>query len=339
MPSKDQLLGIIAIQTEIAKLGLDLAGTMALVVERTPPLIAADGAVIELAEGDEMVYRAGVGIAARQLGLRLQREGSLSGLCVKTGEILHCRDIETDPRVDKLACDKVGLRSMIVVPLRHEGETVGVLKAMSRQPGKFGETDVRTLGLLSEVIAAAMYFSTKYNVDELFYKATHDGMTGLANRALFIDRLRNVLGRRERDRQPASVLMIDMDGLKQLNDSFGHRVGDVAIKEVATRLKACARQSDTVARLGGDEFGIIFSPVDLPEGGAALVRRIEEEIARPLVFEGRTHILAVSIGMAEFPVDGPDIDTLLEMADRRMYQVKRRHHGQPPGHSLPSLAQ
>ena len=86
----------------------------------------------------------------------------------------------------------MGLRSMIVVPLRHEGENVGVLKAMSRVPDQFDDADVRALRLLSDVVAA-LYFAAKYNADALFYKATHDAMTGLANRAFYIERLRNAL--------------------------------------------------------------------------------------------------------------------------------------------------
>ncbi len=322
MPSTSQLLDIIATQTEIAKLGLDLAGTMALVVERTLTLIEADGAAIELAEGDEMVYRAGSGAASGQLGLRIKLEGSLSGRCVTTGEILFCGDAETDPRVDREACRKVGLRSMIVVPLRYDGETVGVLKAMSARPGHFDEADVQVLDLLSELIAAAMYFSSKYDSEALFYRATHDEMTGLANRALYIDRLRSVLARHHREKRPAGVLMIDMDGLKQLNDTFGHRVGDAAIKEMARRLQACARETDTVARLGGDEFGVILSPVEMPEGGEVIIQRIQKEIEPPLLFDGREFPLRASIGAAAFPDDGADIESLLHTADQRMYRVK-----------------
>lgn len=339
MPSKEQLLDIIAIQAEIARLGLDLTATMVLVVERTLGLIEADGAAIELADGDEMVYRAGAGIAASQLGLRLKAGESLSGLCVKSGEIQYCRDSERDPQVDRAACRRVGLRSVVVVPLRHEGDTVGVLKAMSRMPDKFTDGDLQALRLLSEVVGAVMYFAARYNVDELFYKATHDAMTGLANRAFYIERLRNALALHRRDKRPASVLMIDMDGLKHLNDSYGHRVGDAAIMEVARRLSACARESDTVARLGGDEFGMIFSPVDLPEGAEMLMRRIEAEIARPLHFEGHSYALSASIGMATLPADGLDVDHLLETADRRMYQVKRLHHAGMGGSRLSSYTQ
>lgn len=115
-PSKMALLEIIRTQTEIAKAGMDLGNVMALVAERTQQLTNAVGAVVELAEGDDMVYRAASGSAASQLGLRIGREGSLSGLCVRERKILVCDDSETDERVDREACRKVGLRSMIVVP-------------------------------------------------------------------------------------------------------------------------------------------------------------------------------------------------------------------------------
>src|SRR5579859_1021583 len=98
VPDNETLLAIVRAQTEIAKLGLDLGGVMSFVTERVQQLTQADGAVVELAEGDEMVYRASSGIASSLLGLRLKRTGSLSGLCVETGDILRCEDSETDPR-------------------------------------------------------------------------------------------------------------------------------------------------------------------------------------------------------------------------------------------------
>ncbi|NLP82170.1 GAF domain-containing protein, partial [Acinetobacter baumannii] len=122
------LLEIVRAQSQIAKLGTDLGAIMALVAERAQHLTCATGAVVEMAEGDEMVYRATSGLTETLPGLRLARQGSLSGLCVQTGEILHCTDSETDPRVDREACRRVGLRSMVVTPLRHLDTTVGVLK-------------------------------------------------------------------------------------------------------------------------------------------------------------------------------------------------------------------
>lgn len=323
MPSRKQLIDIIAIQTDIARLGLDLGSVMALVVERTLPLIDADGAVIELAEGDDMVYRATSGMARQYLGLRLKRGASLSGLCVATGTLLRCDDSETDPRVDREACRTVGLRSMIVMPLVHRDTVVGVFKAMSAQPGKFLERDETLLALLSDVIAAAMFYATKLDHDALFYKATHDCLTELANRSLFMDHLRRALASSERGGQPTAVLMIDMDGLKQINDTFGHRVGDAVLREFALRLRSISRESDTVARLGGDEFGLILTPIERNNGIEAAISRLEAALTAPLVFEERAYALRASIGAARFPDDSANLDELLETADRRMYLHKQ----------------
>ncbi|OJX28225.1 MAG: GGDEF domain-containing protein [Burkholderiales bacterium 68-12] len=322
MPTREQLMQVIQIQTEIAKLGLDLGGVMQYVVEQTLPLIGADGAAIELVEDDEMVYRAAAGIAKSQLGLRLKINESLTGLCVMEGSTLSCDDSESDPRVDRLACRQVGLRSMIVMPLKHKEVTVGALKAMSAQPGKFIPRDMALLGMLSEVVAAAMYFSVKYDSDSLFIKATHDGMTGLANRALFMDRLRNAVARTHREKSPSGLLMIDMDGLKQINDTHGHRIGDAVIIEFSHRLKQTTRGTDTAARLGGDEFGVILTPLESPHGIDSFVQRIDSAIKQPFVFEDKQFPLKASIGSALIPRDGGEPAQLLEVADQRMYAVK-----------------
>lgn len=326
MIESNKLLQIINIQTEISKLGLDLYGVMQLVVERTLELVGADGAAIELAEENDMVYRATSGTAKSFLGLRLAIDHSISGLCVRSGEILDSQDTNNDARVNQKACRKIGLRSLIVVPLIHKGITVGVLKAMSSQPNQFDSADLKLLGLLSELVAASMFFATKYDTDDLFHKATHDSMTDLANRALFMDRLRNVSSQSLRTGNPAGVLMIDMDGLKIINDTFGHRVGDAVIKEFSRRLKLGARSTDTVARLGGDEFGVILVPLDPQHGVNSAETRMTHEIEKPFSFENTTYKLTASIGGAKIPDDSCDIEQLLEIADKRMYQAKELHH-------------
>lgn len=327
LPPPEKLLEVINLQSEIAQLGLDLGGVMALVTQRTLPLLDAEGAAIELAEQGDMVYRACAGIASPHLGLRLKMAQSLSGLAVTSGTTLVCDDAETDDRVDIAACRKVGLRSMLVVPLNHKGTIVGVLKAVSVQTHKFGDIEIGLLQLLSEQVAAAMFFATKYDNDDLFYKATHDELTGLTNRSLFMDRLRSLVSNRHA--QTIGILMIDMDGLKQINDSLGHRVGDIIIREFSNRLAAASRVSDTVSRLGGDEFGVILNPVDSGDGIAAAVQRINSAIAAPFSFENRRYALSASIGSAQFPDDSSEINALLEIADQRMYQVKRRQRPQP----------
>jgi diguanylate cyclase (GGDEF)-like protein len=321
---------VIGLQTEIVKLGPDLGGVMNCVTEQVQRMTGAGGAILELAEGEEMVYRASTGIASSLLGLRLARASSLSGLCVQTGQVLRCDDSETDPRVDRMACRKVGLRSMVVAPLSHKETTIGVLKLASPEPGFFTCEHIGILKLVSEVIAAAMFYSAKYETDELYHQATHDVLTGLANRALFYDRLRQSLSQASRQSRLMGVLNLDMDGLKFINDHFGHRAGDAAIREMASRIKRTSRASDTVARLGGDEFGVIFTEVRDRESASQSAERIAREICQPFRFEDHPIRLEASIGMALYAEDASGLEDLLEKADQRMYQMKRaRKAGEP----------
>ena len=323
LPSRHQLVAIIRIQTEMAKHGLDLAQVMSVVVDQALDLVKADGAVIELAENDEMVYRAVSGVASGQLGLRLKLASSLSGSCVLIGEITRCIDTETDNRVDRVACRRMHIRSMVAFPLVHSGMTVGVLKVMSRLVGTFDSVDEAVLSLLAEVLSADMFFAAKYAVDDLYYRATHDEMTGLANRALFFDRIRNELARVEREGIEFGLLMLDMDGLKVINDSYGHRAGDAAICEVAKRASHTLRKSDTIARLGGDEFGVILQPTNGLLFLTESVDRLQKAACQPFQYESHQLILGVSIGSAVAIKDGLDLDALLEHADLAMYQNKR----------------
>jgi diguanylate cyclase (GGDEF)-like protein len=262
-------------------------------------------------------------MAEGNLGLRLERSHSLSGLCVAEGRALSCEDALQDPRCDRAACERMGLRSMVVVPLRHHGVTVGVLKAMSRQAGHFVDRHLALLKLVSELVAAAMYFATRFAPGELFHKATHDGLTDLPNRSLFMDRLYACMAQAQRDGQPLAVLMLDMNGLKAINDSCGHRAGDAALLAFSRRLAGALRQSDTAARLGGDEFGVLLRPLSADGGLAVTMRRLVGQINGSVEFEGRLLPVGASMGAASFPEDGADVTRLLELADQRMYRDKR----------------
>ena len=147
---------VVAIQRDIACLRQDLQTTMQTITERTQEITDAEGGVVEVIEGDEMVYRAVSGSLTAHLSLRLKVATSLSGRCVRENAIFRCDDAESDDRVDKAACRKVAVRSMVVVPLRSAGQAIGALKVVSGKPNTFTEQDVATLELLAGVLSAAM---------------------------------------------------------------------------------------------------------------------------------------------------------------------------------------
>jgi diguanylate cyclase (GGDEF)-like protein len=332
-PSADKLLAVIRMQAEITKLGMDLNAVMNRVAEQALAITPATGAVVEVAEGDDMVYRAVAGAARGFLGLRAGRHSSLSGLSVTSSQVLRCDDSETDPRVNRDLCREVGLRSMVVVPLVHQGEAVGVLKVYSDALNVFGDADVQILSLMADLIAAAMYNATKYSADGLFRLATTDSLTGIANRALFFDRLRSAIAAAKRERRPMGVLMIDVDGLKWVNDTLGHRAGDAVIREAARRLHGSIRATDTAARLGGDEFGAVLTPVADRAALRVIMDKLAERFTEPLDINGRPVPFGASMGGALYPDDATEPELLLEKADQAMYaqkSVRKGRRSDPP---------
>ena len=324
---QDKLLEIIKVQTEVAQQGMDIGNIMDLVVQRTQIITNADGASVELIEKEQLVYSAASGMAERFLGLRLDIENSLSGECIKMRVPLICNDIERDERVNKNACRQIGINSMIVIPLIYNNEAVGVLKVLSAKADRFSEEDIEILELMSGLIAAEMFNAMKNEKSELFYKATHDSLTGISNRSLFYDRLRQKLSRALRKHEEFGIISLDMDGLKEINDNYGHRAGDAAIKEIAFRIKNTLGELGTVSRLGGDEFGIIVANVVNRNDIISLIHQIDCEITRPFAFENIKIDLRASIGYAHFKEDGIELEVLIEKADKSMYEVKRERKG------------
>jgi diguanylate cyclase (GGDEF)-like protein len=317
-----RLLGVIATQTEVARRGLDLGSVMDLVVHRAQALTGASGAVIELIDGADMVYRAASGVAAAQLGLRLRANASLSGHCVRTTTFARCIDSETDPRVDRAACRRVGIRSMLVVPLMYDAKAVGVLKAVSGKADAFAEADLELLQLLSDLVAATMYHAMSHDADELLHRATHDALTGLGNRALFYDALRQTIARAARDGGSFALLYLDMDGLKAANDRLGHAAGDELLRALGHRLQEASHRSDIVARIGGDEFCVILADIASRGQAHATAHRIVERIGGDIDVAGEMLPVCASAGVAVYPEDGGNPEALLQVADRAMYRDK-----------------
>jgi len=154
------------------------------------------------------------------------------------------------------------------------------------------------------------------------YFAYHDDLTGLPNRRLLEDRLEQALAYARRTGTKVAVLQIDLDRFKDVNDTYGHRVGDVALREVAKRLTTCIRRGDTLARSGGDEFTVI-SDVETREAANTLVGLLARALAQTIRIDGYEVQTGLSIGLALYPDDGSDPDQLHAAADRAMYADKR----------------
>ncbi|SIO46535.1 diguanylate cyclase with GAF sensor [Singulisphaera sp. GP187] len=351
---------ILAVQTEIGKVGLDIDEVMALAAERSQMLTKANGAIVELADGEELVYRAGSGAAAGHVGTRISAAACLSGLCLRTGEVLRSDETRTDPRVNQELCRQVGLRSMIVVPLVYGGRTFGILKVFSPRPRRFGDREVRTLQLLAGLVGAAMGHAAEHQarlvlLDErtravealrrseerltqqlgltrqlnrrlerantqLAEIARTDVLTGLRNRRHFDEALDGGCSLMARRGEPVSVVLVDVDEFKRHNDTHGHQAGDEALRTVAAALQGCARRHDTVARFGGEEFALILLGAD-ESAAATLAERLRLAVEAGPWTESP---VTASFGVA---TAWPGCITPLELvkkADEALYLSKRR---------------
>jgi diguanylate cyclase (GGDEF)-like protein len=150
-----------------------------------------------------------------------------------------------------------------------------------------------------------------------------DALTGLANRLRFFDRLEHAIAYGKRTGGTFAVYFVDLDGFKQVNDSYGHQAGDVLLVEVARRLRAALRESDTVARIGGDEFTVLTSPLENEEGAEVVARKLLAACASPIPLGERELDVRCSVGVARYPDDGDTADALMARADAAMYEAKR----------------
>ncbi len=211
-----------------------------------------------------------------------------------------------------------------IFPFRHgDGKMRWCRFRVSRMPGG------------NIVINGQDFTGVKEAEERITHLALHDPLTSLPNRQLLQDRLERALGQSRRDGNLTALLFIDLDGFKAINDNFGHDIGDRVLVETARRLSAVLRDHDTVARLGGDEFLMVIPGIDHPDVAAAVVRRIEEALGEPMVFDGRvTTSIGASIGIGIFPLDGTNVEMLLRRADHDMYAVKRRNHALRPAEDM-----
>lgn len=180
---------------------------------------------------------------------------------------------------------------------------------------------LKMLGVLQDITAR------KESEERTRFLADHDELTGLPNRSLFKQSLAQGIQRAERSGKFLSVLFLDLDRFKNINDSLGHETGDEVLRAVAERLSGCVRQVDVVARFGGDEFAVLIEGLTAEDQAGAVARKIIDALAKPLVLAGRQYRLGASIGISTYPSDGRDVLSLQKNADIAMYRAKEEGRG------------
>ena len=180
-------------------------------------------------------------------------------------------------------------------------------------------------GKVSRVVVVSRDVTERKNIEEnLRHLSYHDMLTGLPNRILFSDRLKQAIAAAKRDKiHILSMMFIDLDDFKEINDNFGHVTGDLALKEVASRIQDCLRESDTAARMGGDEFLVLLPAIESPDDAIIVAKKIRHALCQPIDLGNLGLTVTTSIGIAVYPEHGSEEETLLRNADAAMYHAKK----------------
>ncbi|MDO9381013.1 MAG: EAL domain-containing protein [Nocardioidaceae bacterium] len=301
-------------------------------------VLSADGVGVMITDEDQNRFVHATSDAAADLE-RLQ-ESLRAGPCrdaAETGTLQLAHDLATFeawPQFADLAAD-LGITAVAAVPLMSRGRCWGVLDVYRRESGDWDPEVLDIAALLADVatthlVMAADRDASRLAQVQLSHQSSHDHLTGLANRVLLFDRLEHALALAPRRGTGVGVLFIDLDGFKQINDTYGHRTGDYVLREVSLRLSSVLRSGDTLARLSGDEFVVICDdlPLETPDEPSRVVAQIAERVHQVLatgieVTSGDVSVSA-SVGAA-IATGGMSAEELVGEADAAMYRAK-----QPP---------
>lgn len=277
-----------------------------------------------------------------QVGDELPSHSSMVALAIDRRHTLPYRagGEDDDPTLFGIAARQDDLRRHLICPLISGRIAHSAVVLRVPQEGVFHRTARERLGLLSNQIAAALGIARAY--ETMAQRASHDGMTQLLNRTAFQEQSTLAIQRAMRSERPLSMLILDIDHFKSVNDTYGHAVGDDVIRAVAKTIRAQVRRIDIAARYGGEEFVVILEDTDI-HGAHLFAERLRERVA------GLTHRAAnatfhatISLGVAGFPDHSTDADTLLEYADMALYESKRNGRNRvtvwtaPSAHNAPT---
>jgi len=257
-------------------------------------------------------------------GIHVGEKAASSATAVFRKKPVIVADIANDPLWEdhRELVTEYGYRSCWSNPIvSQQGKALGALTVYSQSAREPTQAETRLLDIATRIAGIAL--ERKLAEDRINFMANHDALTGLPNRVLLKDRLAQALLYAQRYEHWATVVFADLDGFKLINDTLGHNMGDELLQAVAKRMVGCVRAIDTVVRLGGDEFVILlFDQPKALDTVSSVVEKIQTAITEPYQIGGRELRVTSSIGVANYPDDGKDADTLLANADAAMYRAK-----------------
>ena len=312
-------------------------------------IVAKDGHRVPLELSSRLVYRDGKPAGVQGIGrdmtdrkanearYRVLFERNLAGVYRTTtdGRILDCNEacariFGYDSRESFLSNAATDFyfdraeRERLVQKLRAQGSLTNTELRLRRRDGSTVWVLENVSLLNGDTLEGTIIDITdrKHAQEQMEYQAYHDSLTGLPNRLLFRDRITVALAHAKRSGRGAAVMFLDLDQFKLVNDTLGHTVGDRLLQAIGSRLVHCVRAEDTVARMGGDEFTILLADLGDRRGASPVAQKVLEAVRHAVQVDQHELYVTTSIGIAIFPDDGADAETLLKNADRAMYRAK-----------------
>jgi diguanylate cyclase (GGDEF)-like protein/PAS domain S-box-containing protein len=273
------------------------------------------------ADADSVIMTAGVGWQDGCVGRTVVLSGEGYGLFAEKNPVV-VDDAISDARFASLEFIRShGIHSAVSVPIVGTTSIIGILAAYSQTRRLFTTDEVNFMKSLANTIATAV---ESYDARmRLTYLAEYDTLTDLPNRPFLMERLESTLIRAQDHKHLVTIMFIDLDRFKIVNDTLGHGVGDRLLVEAGKRIRKCIRENDIVARLGGDEFAIVMTGLHSRRGAEAIAEKIIAALSRPFSLIGHQVYVSASIGIATCPDDAIEAEDLLQCADTAMYSAKR----------------
>jgi len=297
----------------------DLSHLLQKIVSLGVRFLQVDAGTLRLADSERkfLLLKAAVGTSRSSdcISLPVDRN-SIAGQSFIKGVPFLCPDISREPLYPWNNQEVKKFTSLLTVPLKTKDEILGVLSFYCRRKKYFSSFELKIAQLFAS--QAALAIVNKSYIDKISKLAITERLTGLYNQGYFYQRLKEELSRASRWKLPLSILFIDVDGMKNINDTYGHLKGDEILQLVAGGIKNSIREMDIAFRYGGDEFAVI-----LPQTSSKQAFIVAERIKEQAKIKAHPYNITLSIGLVSFPEDGDDPRNLLNKADKAMYRVKQ----------------
>ena len=320
--SRERLLEVIASIGKVMTVSGSLQAVMDVVAEECARLTRADGATIFMVENQRLTAKSAVGILGFVM-LEMPLTGGSPSHAIKSNQAVRSADPKQEDQTLRRVSSRSGTRSSVSAPFAfgaHEA-AAGVLHVASLSPEAFSDEEVDIIQMFADVVASAIQNARQY--DQAVRESREDALTGLLNRRAFEEHARMLKKEQTNHAKPYSLILFDVDHLKNVNDQYGHPAGDEVLRLVALAARQRVRKADIVYRLGGDEFAVLLPQTDLPVA-EEVARRVETAVMEKVAY-GRN--LSVSTGTCEAESQ-ESVPLLLTRTDQLMYLAKREHHSQ-----------